>query len=439
VSNQAVIYWYCYRTPGLKEPQSLKHLKALLAARWQKTLYILFFAQLMTAVGFSSIFPFLPLYVQELGAVSGLSIELLSGLVFSGQAFTMMLAAPIWGSLADRYGRKIMVERALFGGAILLFLMAFARSAEELVILRALQGLVTGTVAAANALVAAQAPRERAGYAMGLLTVSMGAGVALGPLIGGVIADVFSYSAAFYVPAVLLLLAGFIVLFGIQETFVRPQEQPGRRPSILRSWWSILTAQGVGVAYSMRFIAQLAGNMILPIAPLFIQSLMTETTSVNTTTGMVVGVSSATTTASAIYMGRLGDRIGHRRIIIVCAVAAGVLYTIQWRVTAPWQLLVLQALVGVAVGGIVPSISALLARFSHPGEEGAVFGLDNSITSGARSVAPMIGAAVAHAVALRTTFLAAAVLYLALALLASRKLPSTEQVVSFTEVRVRAE
>ena len=71
----------------------------------------------MTAVGFSIIFPFLPLYIKELGASSNLGIEFLAGLVFSGQAFTMMIAAPIWGTLADRYGRKIMVERALFGGA----------------------------------------------------------------------------------------------------------------------------------------------------------------------------------------------------------------------------------------------------------------------------------------------------------------------------------
>jgi len=408
----------------------LRSFQAIFAARWQKTLYIMFFAQLMTAVGFSSIFPFLPLYVQDLGAVSGLSIEMLSGLVFSGQALTMALAAPIWGSIADRYGRKLMVERALFGGAIILLLMAFARSAEELVILRALQGLITGTVAAANALVAAQAPRERAGYAMGLLTVSMGAGVALGPLIGGVIADVFSYSAAFYFTAALLFLAGLVVFFGIQETFTRPPEKSGKKNGFLSSWWSIMTARGVSAAYAMRFIGQLGGNMILPIAPLFIQSLMTETASVNTTTGMVVGVSSATTTASAIYMGRLGDRIGHRRIIIFCSIAAGIFYVIQWRVTAPWQLLVLQALVGVAVGGIVPSISALLARFTYPGQEGAVFGLDNSITSGARSVAPMIGAAVAHAVSLRTTFLAAAALYLALALVASRRLPASETVLA---------
>ena len=145
----------------------------------------MFFAQVMTGVGFSSIFPFLPLYVQELGSAWGLSIDLLAGLVFSGQAFTMMLTAPLWGSIADRFGRKLMVERAMFGGVIILGMMAFARSGEDLVILRAVQGMITGTVAAVNALVAATAPREHAGYAMGFTQVGLGAGVALGPMIGG--------------------------------------------------------------------------------------------------------------------------------------------------------------------------------------------------------------------------------------------------------------
>ncbi|HLF80559.1 MAG TPA: MFS transporter, partial [Anaerolineales bacterium] len=178
---------------------------------WQRTLYIVFFAQLMTAVGFSSIFPFLPLYVESLGTSTSLSLELLAGLVFSAQAFTMMLASPIWGALADRYGRKVMVERAAFGGAVLLLMMAYVRSAEQLVALRAIQGFVTGTLAASNALVAASVPRERTGYAMGLLQTALGTGVAVGPLIGGAAADAFGYRAAFYLTAALLFLAGLLV------------------------------------------------------------------------------------------------------------------------------------------------------------------------------------------------------------------------------------
>ena len=321
----------------------------------------MFIAQLMTAVGYSSIFPFLPLYVQDLGTSTNLSTELLAGLVYSSQALTMMLASPVWGTLADRYGRKLMVERSLFGGTIILLLMAFVTTAEQLVVLRGIQGLITGTIAAANALVASAVPRKHTGYAMGLMQVGLGAGVALGPLIGGAVADILGYSEAFYITASLLLLAGLLVMFGIKEDFTPPKQEKGERLRFIAEWRHILSTSGVALTYSMRFMSTLGRMMIIPIAPLFIVTLMENTSRVNTFTGLVIGVSSAATTISAVYLGRLGDRLGHRKILIVCTLLAALLYLPQSMVTAPWQILVLQALVGVALGGIIPAIIALLA------------------------------------------------------------------------------
>ncbi|MEW5868088.1 MAG: MFS transporter [Chloroflexota bacterium] len=396
------------------------------AGNWQKTLYILFVSQLFTAVGFSSIFPFLPFYVEELGATTGLSVEVLAGLVFSAQAFTMMLASPIWGMLADRYGRKLMVERSMFGGTVILLLMAFARSAEELVALRAIQGLITGTVAAASALAAASVPRGRAGYAMGLLQVGLGSGVALGPLIGGAIADAYGYYAAFYVTAALLFLSGVLVAWGVQEQFDKASTAANRPSGVIAEWWHILSTPGVLTTYGLRFISQLGRMVMVPILPLFIQTLMTDTSRLNTFTGLVVGVGSATTTLSSIYLGRLGDRVGHRRVVLISALAAAGLYGIQSRVEAGWQLLILQALVGVALGGIIPIISALLATFTQADEAGAVYGLDNSINAGGRALAPLLGSAVAVWFDLRATFMATALLFLITVILALRFLPSTK-------------
>ncbi len=389
---------------------------------WQRTLYIMFVAQMFTAVGFSSIFPFLPLYVEDLGATTGLSVEFLAGAVFSAQAFSMMIASPIWGAIADRYGRKLMVERSMFGGAILLLLMAFVRSAEELVLLRTIQGLITGTVAAANALLASVAPRQRIGYAMGLLQVGLGTGVALGPLIGGLVADAYGYSTTFYVTAALLFSSGLLVLFGVHEDFT-PPEGVSRRPIFTREWLQILAMPGVSATYSMRFLSQLGRMMIVPIAPLFIQTLLVDISRLNTFTGLVIGASSAATTLSAIYLGRLGDRLGHRRIVITSALIAALFYVVQSAVNAGWQLLVLQALVGVAMGGIIPAISALLANLTPSGESGAVYGLDNSINAGGRSVAPLLGSAVAVAFSLRATFLATALLFLVTGIMAAWRLP----------------
>jgi DHA1 family multidrug resistance protein-like MFS transporter len=405
-------------------------LRNLVAERWQRTLYIMFFVQFMSAVGFSSIFPFLPLYVESLGSKTNLSIELLSGLVFSSQAITMMIASPIWGALSDRVGRKLMVGRASFGGAFMLFLMAFARSAEELVLLRAIQGLITGTLAATNALVAAEAPRERTGYAMGLLQVGLGAGVAIGPLIGGAVADAFGYSTAFFVTAALLLLSGITVFLGIDEKFVPARTMTGDTRPFSASWRLILSARGVKPTYLMRFMSQLGRTMLIPIAPLFIQTLHKTSFGINTLTGLMVGVSSALTTISAVYLGRLGDRKGHRRIVIASLFIIAMLYLPQSLVTNPWQLIALRALSGAAMGGVIPSLSSLLARFTQYGEEGAVYGLDNSIRAGARSIAPLIGSVVAVWFGLRATFIAAGLLFVIAALMAARFLPRSDDATS---------
>jgi len=180
------------------------------------------------------------------------------------------------------------------------------------------------------------------------------------------------------------------------------------------------------MAYGMRFMNNLGRMMILPMVPLFIETLLRDVERINTFTGLVIGGGAASMTISAIYLGRLGDRIGHRRIIIVSMLMAAVLYVVHSFVLEGWQLLLLQTLAGITMGGILPAISALLTRYSQVGDEGAVFGLDSSVQAAARSVAPMLGAAVAVWFSLRATFVATAVLYLAAGALAAWRLPQPE-------------
>lgn len=389
---------------------------------WERTLYIMVAAQLISAMAFSNIFPFLPLYINELGTSTGLSIELLAGLVYSGQAFSMMIFSPIWGAVADRYGRKMMLERALFGGAVLLFLMGYVRSAEQLVLLRVLQGAITGTISASNALIAAIAPRERTGYAMGMLQVGNWAGFGVGPLVGGVLADAFGYRAAFLVTGVLLGLAGFLVAYFVRERFIpieRAADQAGSQiGSLLRGYWRILRSPGMPLTYSMRFLSSLGGSLITPILPIFLLQLMPDPSRVNTIAGITGGLTYGASSISAIFLGRIGDRVGHRRILATCALLAGVIYLPQGWSGAVWQLVLLQTLAGVATGGLLPSVSALLARHSQPGEEGSVYGLDNSVGSAARSVAPLLGSGLVEFFGIPSAFLASAVVFLFMGALA---------------------
>jgi DHA1 family multidrug resistance protein-like MFS transporter len=383
----------------------------------------MFYAQMVTAIGFSSIFPFLPLYVAHLGTRTQMSVELLAGLVFSAQAFTMMIASPFWGALADRWGRKIMVNRALFGGALLVLLMGHVQSAEQLVLLRAIQGLVTGVIGAASALVAAAAPRERTGFAMGLLQVGMNIGLALGPVIGGLVSDLVGYRMAFIVTAFLLSTAGVLVLLGVKENFNPLRTADHGRTGFLDAWQKVLAGSDIRITYGIRFVSQLGRMMLVPVIPLFIQLLAADTTRLNILTGCVVGAGSAAMTGGALALGRLGDRIGHRRIVIVGMLAASALYWLQSFVTSGWQLLMFHALAGIALGGIVPSISALLVIQTQEGSEGSVFGLDHAVNAGARAAAPMMGAGVALWFGLRATFVAAGLMFLFAAVAAMRSWP----------------
>lgn len=416
---------------------------------WQRNLVIMFIAQMVSAMGFSLIFPFLPLYVGHLGTNTGLSLEFWAGMVFSAQAFTMMLVSPVWGALADRYGRKLMVQRAMFGAAITIFLMAFVRTSEELVALRALQGLIAGTISAANALVAASAPRERVGYAMGVLQVALWSGVALGPLAGGIMADAFGFRIPFIITAIMLGIGGVLVLIGVHEEFTPESRQANKDKSIMAEWGHVVHMPGVVQTYGVRFLNALSRSMIVPITPLFVAALMLQNFSaayiiplpdlltngltaikgsgVSTITGLVVGIASLTATVSAVYLGRLGDRIGHRQILIFCALAAMMLHLPMAFVTNPWQLVALQGLAGLAFGGLVAAPSALLARYTDPGEEGAVYGIDNSVVAAGRAVAPLVGAGIAMWLGMRATFAAVSVMLLVVALVSTVMLPRPDR------------
>ncbi len=383
--------------------------------QWRKNLYILFGVQLMTTAGFSLVFPFLPLYIRELGIATRGSLEFWSGMVFSTQAFTMMLASPFWGVVADRYGRKPMLLRATLGGAILIILMGFVQNAEQLVALRTIQGFVTGVISSTNALVAATAPREKTGSALGLLMLSRWGGIALGPVIGGVLGDAFGYRESFIITGILLTLAGLAVLFWVEEDF-RPSAKV-KRASALGGYRTLLAAPGMISLYTLSFLRSLGQMMIYPVAALFMIELMHSESGAATWTGLMIGSVAGASALSGVYLGRLGDRVGHERIMLASAIACALLYLPQPFVTTPWQLITLQALGGLAVGGLLSPMAALLNLWTPSGTQGATYGLENSVAAAGRTIAPLFAAAIAGWFSVRAVFGVTAVVYLLAALL----------------------
>jgi DHA1 family multidrug resistance protein-like MFS transporter len=379
---------------------------------WQRNLAVIWVAELIALSGFQAFMPFMPYYVQELGVTRLEDVEFWSGMLISSQAVAMAAFAPLWGLLADRYGRKVMVVRAMFGGSVVIVLMGFARNVGQLAALRMLQGALTGTVPAAMTLVASSAPPERRGYALGLLQMAIYLGASVGPMLGGLIADHLGYRVTFWVTGGLLFSAGVLVTTLVHEEFTSPEETDGRKkPRLWEGLVMVLRTRALVGVFAISMLMRMGTRVVTPMLPLFVQEIAAPGTKIASLTGIIEGLAAAAGAVTAALLGRVSDRIGYRRILLVCGVAACGLFGLMVGVRTPTQLMILRALGGAAMGGVLASISALQAALAPSDRYGAVYGVDTSVMAVANAIAPMVGAALAAGWGLPIVFLGAAVMY----------------------------
>ena len=381
----------------------MENWKINLAASWG--------AQFLCIVGFTAAFPFTPFFIRELGVSEVDQVALWAGMIASAGSVAMALISPVWGMMADRHGRKLMVERAAFGGAIIMTVMAFSASVEQLLVLRILQGLLTGTTPAFVALVASFSPRERIGFSLGLMQMAVYTGLSVGPLIGGVVADQVGYRWTFVATGVFLLVAALLVYFLVEEQFERPSEEARRSHSLasaVRRISASLPMFGAIVALGGIYL----GNSIpQPVLPLFVESLQHAPHLVNTTTGIVYGANALASALSAAFVGHISDRTSYRTVLMACCLGSVLAFLGQAATPNVGWLLVASFATGVFAGGLLPAANAILARLAPRDEQGAIYGISNSVNSGGRAVGPMIGAALLTISGMRAVFVGAAVLF----------------------------
>jgi DHA1 family multidrug resistance protein-like MFS transporter len=369
---------------------------------WRRNLYVIWIAEFVSIVGFSSAMPFLPYYVQELGVTAPGQVELWSGVLHSMHAVTMGIMAPVWGSLADRLGHKMMVQRAMFGGALLLGAMAFVGNVQQLLFLRTIQGAVTGTVVACMTLVAAGTPERQRASALGTLQMGIYLGASFGPALGGFVADVWGYRGSFLITGILLASGGVLVATNVREAHVESQE--GDRHSFAEGLRVVLRSPGVLSVFGVRLLIRSAYRAVTPILPLFVQVLVPGEAGLSSLMGLVTSASMAASAAGSVIVGRLRLRSLLTVSVLTCAVCCA----LQAAVGNVYQLTLLRALEGFAMGGILTSMSAALSRAAPEGYQGTVFGLGSTVVSVANAIGPMVGSAVAASWGLRMPFLTAA-------------------------------
>jgi len=368
--------------------------------QWRRTLNTVFVTQIMTLIGFSCVFPFFPLYIQTLG-ISGSAVVLWAGVItFVGSA-TLAVASPIWGALADRYGRKPMLVRAMGGAALVTALLIVAPNIWVVLLLRFLQGVLTGTVAPARALVAAITPREQLAYGMGLMEASIFAGNAVGPLIGGVLSDHIGFHRTFGFGALLLLASALIVLFRVQENFTPPTREAGQAPpGVLTGLRELVRLPVLGLLALTLLGANFGNAVATPVLPLLVPELrgvpsLNGVPQVTTTIGALLAVAGLCATLAAARTRWFTDRFGYRRVLVGALIGAALFSLPVAFVGSVWELLILRCLAGVCLGVSLPAVSALVSLSTPEDRRGAIFGAMASAELGGFALGPLLGGALA--------------------------------------------
>ncbi|MEN4645957.1 multidrug efflux MFS transporter [Pantoea agglomerans] len=378
---------------------------------WKINLISVWFGCFFTGLAISQIIPFLPLYLEQLGVTGGESLSLWSGLTFSITFVVSAAVAPLWGSLADRKGRKLMLLRAAFGMGVVILLQAFVTEAWQLLLLRALMGLTSGYIPNAMALVAAQVPRERSGWALSCVSTGQIGGVILGPMLGGLLADWVGLRTVFIVTAALLMVSFLVTLFLIKETGYTPVSKK-EKLSGREVFRSLDNPKLMLCLFFTTMVIQMCNGSVNPILTLFVRELAPTAENIAFLSGVIAALPGVSALLAAPRLGRLGDRIGTQRILLATMVISLLLFIAMSFVTSTTQLGGLRFLLGFADGAMMPAVQTLLVRHSRDNITGRIFGYNQSFMYLGNVAGPLLGAAVSAVAGFRWVFFATAVVVL---------------------------
>ena len=344
---------------------------------WKRTVYISLVCVFCTAFGVSQLAPILPLYFHDLGVQTPEAMSLWSGLATGATYIIVCLAAPFWGRVADKKGRKITLIRSSFGMALCNILIAFQTTPEGVVLIRLVQGLVSGFYSASITLTASESPIERTGWALGLLASANLAGSLIGPLLGGYIADTVGIRNDFIIVGALMGLAGVLATIFIHENYV-PQPNP-EKLSLRKLKEQIPEFNSIVALCVASFIYAICIMSLQPVISVYIKGIVpSDTENLAFIAGAVFSAMGIAQLMSSSPLGKLVDKIGPRKVLVVSLIYVGILNIPQAYVSDVYQLAIIRFLQGFGLGGMLPALNTYLSSKTPREFTGQVFSYNQS-------------------------------------------------------------
>ena len=337
---------------------------------WRRNLAIIWISQFLSMASFSSAYTFMPFYFSSLGVPDD-ELSMYVALFNVAGNLTFCIFAPIWGMVADVYGRRMMLLRANFGAAVMLPLMALMNSPEWLILLRLGIGALTGTVAAAQTLLISTTPKEHRSFALGTIASALFGGMMAGQFLGGDYVMLFGFHSAFLASGGLLFVSGLLVLLGVRENFERRESM---REHLAGIRWRLPRFGLVWYLLILFVFMGLAREFDNPFLPILVREVMHGAPEAVSWSGRISGFCSLAGILSGLLLGYLADRMSLIRVASAVIVIAGAMRIVQSFSSDVIQLLVERSLMVLAAGGIEPLLQSWLAGVTPEREHGSFFG-----------------------------------------------------------------
>lgn len=356
--------------------------------RWRQNLFAATAAGFIGFTGFTLVMPFLPLYFQQLGVEDVGEIALWSGLSLGVTPALTAILAPLWGKLADRFGRKIMVERSLASFVIVMTAMAYVSEPWHVFALRAIQGLFAGYGALTLTMAAESAPPEKLPVAIGFVQTAQRLGPALGPVIGGVVAQLVGIRSAFLVSACFYALALLLVFALYHE-----RQHAGatrREPAGPVRFRDLLAFENFLLLMMVIFLVQLVDRSFGPVLPLFLGQLGVPSERIAPVAGVLFSEAAFAAALGHHLAGRLLVRVSPQALLSAAAATAAA-GTSVYALAAPLPVLfVVTPVFGIAVGIAMTTAYSSAGRMIPRGAGGAGFGLLTTASLTGLALSPML-------------------------------------------------
>ena len=371
---------------------------------WKDNLRVAWFGSFLTGASISLVVPFMPIFVEQLG-IERNQVAFYAGLAISVSAVSAALVSPIWGILADKYGRKPMMIRAGLAMTITMGGLAFVPNIYWLIFLRLLNGVFTGFVPNATALIASQVPKDKSGYALGTLSTGVVAGTLTGPFVGGLIAEIFGIRNVFLLIGGFLFLAAILTIFFIKEDF-----QPVAKEKAISTkelFGSIKHSHLLINLFLTSFVIQFSAQSIGPILALYVRDLG-QSENLLFVSGLIVSSMGFSSMMSAGVMGRLGDKLGNHRLLVAAQIYSVIIYLLCAHATSPLELGLYRFLFGLGTGALIPGVNAILSKMTPKVGISRIFAFNQVFFYLGGVVGPMAGSAVAGYLGYHAVFYATA-------------------------------